>query len=123
MYKMLLNKKDIIRMNQEIGENGSFANEASLDFALSVLKERKSWLYTLSYLVRSILIDHVFHDGNKRTAYALIRTVLNEQGIENDKQKIYLGVLTITKKNISNTMKIMRVIKNGIIPVESKENH
>lgn len=120
---MLINKKDIIGMNQETGEDGSFANEASLDFALSVLKERKSWLYTLSYLVRCILIDHVFRDGNKRTAYALIRTVLNEKGIQNDKQKIYLGVLTITKKNISNTMKIMRVIKNGIIPIESKENH
>ena len=110
-------------MNQEIGEDGTFANEASLDFALSVLKERKSWLYNLAYLVRSILIDHVFKDGNKRTAYTLIRTVLEQQSMVNDKQKIYVGVLTITKKNIINTTKIMRVIKNGIINFESKENH
>lgn len=120
---MLINKKDLIRINQDIGEEGSFANEASLDFALSMLKERKSWLHTLAYLVRCILIDHVFRDGNKRTAFTLICTALDEYGMATDTTKIYLGVMTITKKNITNPLKIMRVIKNGIIPIKSTENH
>jgi len=123
VYKMLINKKDLIRINQEIGEQGNFANEASLDFALSMLKERKSWLYTLSYLVRCILIDHVFRDGNKRTAFTLICTVLDEQDMAFDGPKMYLGVMTITKKNMTNPLQIMRVIKNGIIPNTSTTNH
>ncbi len=109
-------------MNQEIGEDGSFANEASLDFALSVLKERKSWLFNLSYLVRSILMDHVFRDGNKRTALLLIQMVLDEQDLVGDKQKLYVGIITLIKKNVTNTNKIMRVIKNGIIFPAAEEN-
>ncbi|MFC1697991.1 hypothetical protein ACFL1H_06635, partial [Nanoarchaeota archaeon] len=64
----MINKKDIIRINQEIGETGELSNESSLDFALHMIKHKKSWLYELSYLIRSILVDHVFKDGNKRTA-------------------------------------------------------
>ena len=69
---MLINKKDIIAINQEIGENGLFQNESSLDFALSIIKQKRAWLYELSYLVRSLLVDHVFQDGNKRTAFYII---------------------------------------------------
>ena len=69
---MLINKKDMVGANQEIGCNGEFSNESSLDFALSIVKQKKSWLYELSYLVRSLLVDHIFQDGNKRTAASTI---------------------------------------------------
>lgn len=111
---MLLNKKDLIRMNQEIGEQGSFQNESSLDFALHSIKAQKSWLLVVSTLVRSILIDHTFQDGNKRTAYLLITTALEYKGYDYDAQKLYLTVLTITKKNITNVHTILRLIKSGI---------
>ena len=64
-----LNKKDLIGINQQVGSNGKFHNEDSIDFALSIAKQNKSWLYELSYLVRSLLVDYVFQDGNKRTAF------------------------------------------------------
>jgi len=122
VYKMigslgsvLITKKDVIRANQEIGEEGTLHNEASLDFALHSLKQQKSWLLHTSTLTRSILLDHVFQDGNKRTAYALIASVLEYQGLKYDKERLYLAVLTITKKNITNVQKIMRLIKHGIL--------
>ena len=31
---MLLNKKDIVRINEEIGETGGFGNEGSLDYVI-----------------------------------------------------------------------------------------
>ena len=71
MYS-LLTKKDIIAFNQEIGELGEFNNESSLDFALSLAKTKKNWLYELSYLARSLSVDHVFRDGNKRTCLLTI---------------------------------------------------
>jgi prophage maintenance system killer protein len=111
---MNMNKKDIIAINQEIGESGELQNPGSLEFALSIIKQQRSWLYELSYLVRSMLVDHAFVDGNKRTSLALILLYLKEQGIEYDRQKIVLKVYNISKKNIKDINKIMRLIKNGI---------
>jgi len=111
---MLLNKKDLIRINQEIGEKGSFSNESSVDFALNIIKQKKSWLYELSYLTRSILVDHVFTDGNKRTAFLIITFYLDEKGLDYDEQGLVQAVLEIAKKSIKNPKKIVRLIKNAI---------
>ena len=115
---MLINKKDIIRINQEIGESGRFSNESSLDFALSIIRQKKSWLYEVSYLVRSLLVDHVFIDGNKRTALAILMFYLEDKNLQYDKEKLMRLVWIISKKNIKDINKIMRVIKNVIISPE-----
>ena len=116
--KMLINKKDIIRINQEIGESGSFSNENSLDFALSIIKQKKSWLYEVSYLIRSILVDHVFSDGNKRTALAIVMFYLEERNLQYDKEKLMRLVWIISKKNVKDINKIMRAIKDVIFSPE-----
>ena len=110
-----INKKDIIGINQEVGESGNFSNESSLDFALSIIKHRKSWLYELSYLVRSLLVDHAFEDGNKRTAMIIVTTYLKEKKLECDKDRITKVFWNISKKNITDINKIMRLIKSIII--------
>lgn len=111
---MLINKKDLIRINQEVGSNGRLVNESSLDYALNITKHRKSWLYELSYLVRSLLVDHVFEDGNKRTALALILVYFEEKHIRYDRNKVSFVVHKIAKKNINNVIRIMELIKSGI---------
>ena len=110
----MINKKDVIRINQEVGENGEFSNESSLDFVFSIAKAEKSWLYELSYFVRNILTDHVFMDGNKRTAFILIITYFEDKGLGYDKDIIYKLVYKISKKNINNINKVMGMIKNAI---------
>lgn len=112
---MDISRKDIISLNMEIGESGEFQNESSLDFALSIIKHKKSWLYELSYLARSLLVDHAFRDGNKRTALALILAYFDDKGIECDKQKIANIVHRISKKNINDINKVARLIKSGAI--------
>ena len=113
---MLINKKDITAINKEIGSNGQFSNESSLEFALSIVKEKKSWLFELSYLVRSLLVDHVFQDGNKRTAAAIITTYVRENNLDYDKEIIKNAILQISRKNINDINKIMRLMKNVIVP-------
>ncbi|HLC64829.1 MAG TPA: Fic family protein [Candidatus Nanoarchaeia archaeon] len=113
MYQ--ITKKDIIAINQEIGETGFFSNESSLDFALSIAKHKKAWIQELSYLVRSLLIDHAFRDGNKRTALALILTYFDNHAVECDKQKMTYTVYMLSKKNVKSINKIMRAIEHGII--------
>ena len=96
MYKNInLNKKDLIGINQQVGENGNLHNEDSLDFALSIAKHNKSWLYELSYIVRSLLVDHCFEDGNKRTAIITILTYFENNDLEYDKDKIIKTVFDI----------------------------
>jgi|SRR3989338_421697 len=112
---MLINKKDIIAINQEIGENGLFQNESSLDFALSIIKQKRAWLYELSYLVRSLLVDHVFQDGNKRTASIIVITYLEDKDLGYDKEKIIKTIWGISKKSVKDVNKIMRLIKGAII--------
>ena len=111
-----LNKKDLIGINQEIGGNGKFHNEDSLDFALSTAKHKKSWLYELSYIIRSLLVDHCFEDGNKRTAITVIITYFENNDLDYDKDKLTKTVWKIAKKNITDINKIMRMIKNAIVP-------
>lgn len=112
---MYVNKKDLVMLNIEIGEKGGFNNEGSLDFALDIIKHKKSWLYELSYLARSILVDHAFVDGNKRTALALILAYFYEKDAACDKEKIVSIIHKISKKNIKDINRIMRLIKSGAI--------
>ena len=111
-----LNKKDLIGINHQIGENGKLHNKHSIDFALSILKQNKSWLYELSYIVRSLLVDHCFEDGNKRTAIITIITYFENNDLDYDKDILIKNVLSIAKKNITDINKLMRLIKNAIIP-------
>ena len=111
-----LNKKDLIGINQEIGGNGKFHNEDVLDFALSIANQKKSWLYELSYIARSLLVGHCFEDGNKRTAIIVIITYFENNSLDYDKDKLIKIVWNIAKKNISDINKLMRMIKNAIVP-------
>ena len=110
-----LNKKDLIRINQEIGSNGKLHNEDSIDFALSIAKQNKSWLYELSYITRSLLVDHCFEDGNKRTAIIVAITYFENSSLDYDKDKLTKTVWSISKKNINDINKLMRMIKNAIV--------
>lgn len=111
---MDINKKDIIRINQEIGANGSLSNESSLEYAIGALKSKPSWLKDLAQFTRALCVDHAFQDGNKRTALAIILVYLEEKGLEANKEKLVNIVYKISKENINDLNKIMRLIKNGI---------
>ena len=113
---MNLNKKDLIAINQSVGSNGRFHNGDSIDFAFSIVKQNKSWLYELCYIVRSLLVDHCFEDGNKRTSIIVIMTYFENYDLDYDKDKLIKIVWNISRKNISDINKLMRMIKNAIVP-------
>ena len=110
----MFNKKDIIRINQEIGEEGYLSNESSLEYALSIIKHKNSWLYESSYIIRSLLVDHAFKDGNKRTALTIMIMYIKEKKLEYDKEKVQKIILDISKKNINDINKIQRLVKSAI---------
>jgi len=111
--KFTLTKKDIISLNKEF-EEGSVHNEASLEFALSYAKKTENWTKALAWLVRAILIDHVFEEGNKRTAALLIKTYAEYENHETYDDKVVLLIKNIIIKNIKSITRIEDLIKDAI---------
>jgi len=111
--KFVLSKKDIIALN-EMFDKGNFQNESSLDFALSYAKKTENWTKALAYLTRAILIDHVFEEGNKRTAVLLIKTYAEYEGHKVYDNKILRMIKEILLKNIISIKKIEEMIQDGI---------
>lgn len=109
----MLSKKDILAINQEF-HNGHVVNESSLDYVVSMTKRSKNWLKTAALLARAILVDHVFEDGNKRTAAAAIMACAAMYGVRCSSDKVNATVVTMIKKNITDIRAIERLIKNAI---------
>ena len=109
----MITEHDLVEINKHFS-NGKIINKSSLQFALSYSKDTKDWIKHLAYLVRSILIDHIFEEGNKRTASALIMSVLEVHKLAYNPQKIDLMIIEILKKNINNITTLRRMIKDAI---------
>ena len=111
--RFILNKKDLIALNQ-VFDKGTLINEASIDFALDYAKRTENWTKALAYLVRAVLIDHVFEEGNKRTAALLIKTYVEYEHHEVYDDKVLLMTKEILLKNITSIQKIEEMIKDVI---------
>ncbi|MFH0876529.1 MAG: hypothetical protein V1859_11430 [archaeon] len=111
--KFILNKKDILYLNQQF-DSGDFHNEASLDFALSYAKRTENWIKALAYVVRAILLDHVFIEGNKRTAALLIKTYADIEKCKTDDSKLANTIKEMLLENTTSINKIEEKIKNVI---------
>ncbi len=106
---LILSKKDVIALNQEF-EEGIINNEASLDFAISYAKRTTNWPKALAYLTRAILLDHVFEEGNKRTAALLIKSYAECEGYEIYNDRVLKLIKEILLKNITNIRRIEGMI-------------
>ncbi len=107
------NKEDVIAINKEFS-NGKMVNESSLEFALSSAKKSKDWVTQLAYLIRSIVLDHVFEEGNKRTAVAVMLAYVKAHKKGYDIDKLDQIIIRIITKNISDISQIRRLIKDAI---------
>ena len=108
-----LTKKDIIALNQQF-EEGRTHNEASLDFALGYAKKTDNWTKALAYLTRAILLDHVFEEGNKRTAALLIKAYAEYERHKTYDDKVVKIIKEVILKNISSIARIEDMIKDAI---------
>jgi len=109
----MLSKKDIVEANKDF-DKGTIMNENSLDYAVATQARSKNWLRTAAVFTRSILIDHAFADGNKRTTAAIIMGLMELNKIDYDPEKIPRVVQFIANKNLHNIRQIERQLKNVI---------
>jgi len=109
----MLSKKDIIELNKQF-HTGHVINEGSLDYAVQTTARSRNWLRTAAVMSRIILVDHVFEDGNKRTAAAVIMLLMELSKLEYYPEKIPYVVVYISKKSFTNIKELERCIKNGL---------
>ena len=105
----MLTKKDLIAINQRFS-NGNIVNNSSLDFILAQTHPSRDWYKTMCIIVRSIILDQIFEDGNKRTATAIIMTYFDIHGHSYNDDRVIQVVLRITKHNIKEINKIERLL-------------
>ena len=110
---MNISMEDIVRIAKGFG--GHLRSKSSLEFAIDVQKNKKLGEYKkLAYLVRSILVDHPFSDGNKKTAMIVIFSFAQQNDKIVDEELIKHHVLSIASKNITNIKNIEWRLKNGV---------
>ncbi|MDO8741072.1 MAG: Fic family protein [Candidatus Woesearchaeota archaeon] len=109
----MLSKKDVVEINKGFS-TGKLMNESSLDYAVKTTARSRNWLRSAALLARSILIDHAFEDGNKRTAAAAIMLLMDLNDIQFNPEEIPKVVVKILKKNITSLTEIERCIKDAI---------
>ena len=110
---MEISKEDIIRIAKGFG--GVLRNSSSLEFALEKQQENKLGEYKkLAYLLRAILVDHPFSDGNKKTAMFVAFAFAEENKKQVDEEILKHHILSIASKNLTNIRVIDERIKNAI---------
>ncbi|MDD5149113.1 MAG: Fic family protein [Flavobacterium sp.] len=106
-------KEDLLRINKGFG--GNLRNDSSLDYALDIQSNNKFGKYNkLAYLLRAILVDHPFSDGNKRTAMFFCLDFAEENKKQVDRELLLHQITSIAKNNITEIRNIADRIKTCI---------
>lgn len=103
---------ELVRVNKKFS-SGRVINKSSLEFAESALKRTKNWQEQAAHIIRAIVADHAFEDGNKRTAAAYLTGLFEVYKIPYDPFKVDKIVLALAK-GTKSIDKIRRMVKNAI---------
>jgi len=108
-----ISKEDLVKINHGFG--GNLRNDSSLDYAFGVQENNKLGDYKkLAYLLRAILVDHPFSDGNKRTAMFLCLNFAEENKKRIDRDLLLEQIISIAKNNINEIRNIEWRLKTCI---------
>ena len=109
----IISKEDLLRINKGFG--GNLRSDSSIDFAFDMAREKKLGNYKkLSYLIRAILVDHPFSDGNKRTATFVCLAFASKNNKQINRELLIHQIISIAKKNIQEIRNIEWRLKNAI---------
>jgi len=109
----IISKEDLLRINNGFG--GNLRSDSSIDFAFEKIKDKKLGEYKkLAYLMRAILVDHPFSDGNKRTATFVCFAFAEKYHKQADRELLIHHIISIASKNIQEIRNIERRMKNAI---------
>lgn len=108
---MLVTNSTITWINKKFAR-GNLINKSTLDFAVKA--ESARFMGNLPHLVRALLVDHCFEDGNKRTAAYLILKFCEENKISINQEKLIKSIWEISRSTPKSIEKIRSKIKYAI---------
>jgi len=106
---------ELEKINRKFEPASRTKNPGSLEFAAEHSARTKDWVKQLAYLLRAIVVDHAFDDGNKRTAAYLITKCFDVNKLAYSDEKIARLIIKIASKNETNINKIKRMIENETV--------
>lgn len=110
---MKISKYDLLRINKGFG--GNLRSSSSLDYAIEMQESKNLGDYKkLAYLLRAILVDHPFSDGNKRTAFFMALAFADENRKQANKDILLHQITSIAKQNISEVRNIEQRMRSCI---------
>lgn len=110
---MDISKEDLLRINRGFG--GNLGGGSSLDYALNLQENKKLGDFKkLAFLLRAILVDHPFIDGNKRTATFLVLNFASYVKKQVDRELLLHHIVSIAKQNISSIRNIEQRLRSCI---------
>ncbi len=109
----MLTENEIVEINKRF-DRGIVVNKNSLDFAIKSANQTKEWIAQAAYLTRAIALDHIFEEGHKRTALAVLMAYFQDSKKAYDVYRVEKIITDIITKNISSMEDIRRKIKNAI---------
>ena len=110
---MEISKEEIVRIAKGFG--GNLRNSSSLDFALEKQNDKKIGIYRkLAFLLRAILVDHPFTDGNKKAAMYVAFAFADQHKKQVDTELLKHHILSIASRNITDLEIISERMKNAI---------
>lgn len=110
---MNISKEDLVRVNKGFG--GALRTDSSLDFAFDRITNKKLGSYKkLAYLVRALLVDHPFSDGNKRTAAFVALVFADKYKKQVNNEMLLHQIVSIAKNKVNDLRNIEWRLKNAI---------
>ncbi len=111
---MNISKEDLFRVNRGFG--GGLISDSSLDYAIDIQNNKKIGIYKkLAYLMRAILVDHPFTDGNKRTATFLALGFAEEHRKQVNPEILEHQVVSIASQNLIDIRNIEQRLRSCIL--------
>jgi len=102
---MSITKKELIEVNKQFG--GNLVRSGSLDYGISRYNHSTNKFNAIAYIIRAIVIDHPFSDGNKRTAIYVCNDEFGDPG----ETKLSKLMVKIARENITDIPKIEKMLR------------
>lgn len=100
---------------EEIREiNRRFADGKIINNSIYYAIEQKSLRDKISHILRSLVIDHTFSDGNKRTAYITTLLIFERSDIHIYKDALTKMIIRIARENIIDIQEIIILVERCI---------
>ena len=97
---------NIIKTNRRHG--GALVNRSNLDFAVQSANKEKNIYKSNAHLIRGIVVNHPFLDGNKSTVSEVVLKRFAKRGIKCNKKLFEQGIVDIARSNEGDINKIKR---------------